>query len=169
MKNGWIKCSERLPDNSLIKDYFVINSWGAISAATYYDGFKTSLDLGVSVNMDIVAWLPITDEGWHIASYELPEKDGTYLVLTTSKSLFTVNYAEGFNCYRYNGKVDRELELTSVYAWKEIPKYEDPDREIEEMVDRIINKITDDNNQYADYTNQHILDDLEILRDKIRG
>ncbi len=69
------------------------------------------------------------DDGWRLCSEELPPTPSDfllqkeYLVETEVGTHIVLQYAGGWNCTVWDGKVNRDSEITGIVAWTEIKPY----------------------------------------------
>ena len=70
------------------------------------------------------------NDGWTDVNDALPAIESTqfnkvqYLCSMDSESYQVLTYCDGWNCFRsFNGNVEKENEIDSVLAWKEIEPY----------------------------------------------
>ena len=97
--------------------------WGCMN-----DGDKPDLLVPLDRAIEIVK--KYDNDGWIDVNNALPEVESTqfnkvqYLCAMDSETYQTLSYCEGWNCFRnYNGEVEKESEIDSVLAWKEVETY----------------------------------------------
>lgn len=94
---------------------------------TFY-GMKRDKEKFEAVNMAINAMFQAM---WILCSDRPPSREGKYLALFEDGYITSLNYCDGWNCFREEegGKINKENEIKDIKAWKPLPK-------IAKMVDK---------------------------------